>query len=358
MILRSPLHEEHLRLGAKMTPFGGWEMPLTYAGVLAEHTAVRDSAGLFDVSHLGKVVVTGSGAAEALDLLLPGRVKDLELGRAAYNLLLNQSAGIVDDLFVYRRPDDFLLVPNAANTAAALEAMRGMSGDTKIIDSSTAWALLALSGPNSPEILRRLLPDVASLKLHRIEEMTLRGIPLWVARTGYTGEYTVELFVPGESAAEVWRLLLEEGAREGIRPAGLGCRDTLRLEMGYPLHGHDITVETNPIEASLDWVIRWEKDGFVGREALERVRAEGPLRKLIGLVGHGREIPREGYPILADSKPVGAITSGNFSPTLRTGIALGYVPTPLSSPGTMLEVQVRNKRLRVEVVRPPFIKSG
>lgn len=386
MTLRSPLHDEHLRAGAKLTEFAGWEMPLKYAGVIAEHWAVRTRVGLFDVSHLGKLVVDGPGALEVLDGLLPGRVAGLEEWTAGYNLVLSEEGGIVDDIFVYRRPEMAIVVPNAANTTAVADRIRAAAGpqgasgpdssvtggaasggpDTsresratalRVNDARDRWAILALQGPQARDLAGHLLPEANDLRLHAFADMELEGVRCQVARTGYTGEYGFELFADPVDAPLIWRRLLAEGERYGVLPAGLGARDTLRLEMGYPLHGHDITLETNPLEASLGWVVDWDKPAYSGRERLEAVRLEGVRRRLVGLVAVGREIPREGYRITHQGRVVGQVTSGNFSPVLGRGIAMAYVLPEHAQPGSLLTVEVRGRDLSVEVVRPPLIRG-
>lgn len=342
----SPLHEEHKRLGAKLVDFAGWMMPLQYSGVVSEHLATRNEASLFDVSHLGKLVLPVD-ALESLDKILPGKVSTLGEWQAGYNLVLNERAGIVDDIFVYRRPDSILLVPNAANVSAVQQRLFSAE------DAWERWAILALQGPRSHEISEKLAPDLGRLGLHEFTDLEIGGSRVQAARTGYTGEFGFEFFVEWTQAPGFWNLLIEAGAK----PAGLGARDTLRLEMGYPLHGHEISEQTNPIEASLNWVIDWEKPEFEGRDVLQKVRERGPERKLVGLISTGREIPRADYPILHEERRVGEVTSGNFSPVLRKGIALGYVSAALAQPGTMLAVDVRGRRAEVEVRKPPFIKS-
>lgn len=351
MTLRSPLHQEHERLGAKLVDFAGWMMPLHYTGVVTEHLATRNEAALFDVSHLGKLILPAE-TVESLDQLLPGKVVGLGEWQAGYNLVLNERGGIVDDIFVYRRPDSILLVPNAANVSAVKSHLLE-DGGLATEDARERWAILALQGPQSHEIGERLAPDLSQLKLHEFTDTKIGGAQVQAARTGYTGEFGFEFFVEWDEAPNFWNLLIEAGAK----PAGLGARDTLRLEMGYPLHGHEITEETNPIEASLSWVVDWNKPKFQAREILQAIRDKGPERKLVGLLAHGKGIPRAGYAVLHDGEPVGEVTSGNFSPVLRKGIALAYVPAELAQPGTMLAVEVRGRRAEVEVRKPPFVKS-
>lgn len=329
-------------------------MPLVYRGVIAEHLAVRNQAGLFDVSHLGKLTVEGEDAIILVDRMLPGKVASLPEWRASYNLVLTESAGIVDDVFVYRRPDGLILVPNAANTDAVLEALKN-AGVAEAADARDRWAIIAIQGPASREIMKALAPAANELRMHAFGDYELDGIDVQVARTGYTGEFGFELFVASHSAPDLWRRILEMGEGRGLVPAGLGARDTLRLEMGFPLHGHEISVETNPIEAGLEWVIEWRKE-FATKPVLEKIQSEGPPRKLVGLSALGREIPRAHHPVLNGGRPIGEITSGNYSPVLKHGIALAYVETESALPGTMLAVDVRGKSLSVRVVELPFIK--
>lgn len=354
MSRRSALYEEHQRLGAKLTEFGGWEMPLVYEGTVSEHRAVRTHVGLFDVSHLGKIVVPLE-LEEALDRAMPGKVAALQDGGAGYNLVLGERGGILDDVFVYRRAEDFLVVPNAANFDTVFEFLTDRVGE--VVDARETWSILAVSGPRSREVIAALFgqrADLADLKLHRHITSGLRGSNIMVARTGYTGEVTFELFVPWDETNAVWSEMLS--SFDDVVPAGLGARDTLRLEMGYPLHGHDITAETDPIEAGLGWVIDWDKH-FPGRQALESVRGAGPARKLVGLLAHDKGIPREGCQVRSGGEPVGEVTSGNFSPTLGKGIALAYLQADRAEKGAKVEVDVRGRVLLMEVVKPPFIES-
>lgn len=357
----SPLHEEHIKAGAKLTDFAGWDMPLVYPeGTIVEHKTVRSAAGLFDVTHLGKVTVTGPGAEETLDRLLPGKVAKLPAGKAGYNVVLTPEGGVVDDIFVYKRDgsDNFMLVPNAANIDAVLEFLRSNSGSgIEIQDACERWAILALSGPKVREIVSALLPGAEEMKMHQFAERPLQGMEVTVARTGYTGEVTYEFFVEWNEAVEVWKLLLEAGKPYGIKPAGLGARDTLRLEMGYALHGHELSVDINPIEGGVGWLIDWDKD-FLGREVLAKIKDDGPTRKLVGLLAEPGRVPRMGHRVLLGDESVGEVTSGNYSPTLGTGIALALVSVEHSAPGTSLHIDVRGKKLPVEVVKPPFKKKS
>lgn len=356
----SPLHDEHIKAGAKMTDFAGWDMPLVYPeGTVAEHRTVRSAVGLFDVSHLGKLTVAGRGAEAMLDRLLPGKVAKLPTGKAGYNLVLTPEGGVVDDIFVYKRPgdDNFMLVPNAANTEAVMEFLIAHADPgVEIGDARQTWAILALSGPLARQIVGALLPEAEDMKMHTFAERPLQGMSVTVARTGYTGEVTYELFVEWDDAVDIWNLLLQAGGPHGIKPAGLGARDTLRLEMGYALHGHELSVDVNPLEGGVGWVIDWEKD-FFAKEVLARIKQEGVASKLVGLLAEPGRIPRAGHRVFWGDEPVGEVTSGNFSPTLGTGIALARVAVEHSAPGTDLQIDVRGRRLPVEVVRPPFKKS-
>lgn len=358
MTYRTPLEKEHLRAGARLTDFAGWMMPLVYEqGTIAEHKAVRTGIGLFDVTHLGKIVVEGPGAEEALDSLLPGKIAKLRNNRAAYNLVLTPEGGVVDDIFVYRTGDTgFLVVPNASNMDAVLSFIRkGCGSDVTVEDARERWAIIAVTGPRARETLMAHVEGLEAMKMHDFARLQLGGFDVLVARTGYTGEVTYEFLPTYADAPAVWTLLLELGASAGIAPAGLGARDTLRLEMGYPLHGHELSTQINPLEAGLGWVIDWDKE-FFGKPALEAIKANGVGRKLVGLLGTEGRIPRMGMPVLSEGSPVGEVTSGNFSPTVGAPISLAFVPPELSALGTALEIDVRGKPLPVTVVKPPFIR--
>ena len=352
---KTALLEEHRALGARLTDFGGWQMPLQYSGVIAEHTAVRTAAGVFDVSHLGKLRVKGPGAGDALQEALTADVIGLEPCRATYSLVLTEGGGCVDDVFVYRiASDEWLVVPNASNVAAVADAIRASGGEP--IDEWDRFTILALQGPTSMDIFARAFPNtpVDGLALHAWAEMDLGGEAGMVARTGYTGERGVELYVPVSVAASVWSRFLELGAT----PAGLGARDTLRLEMGYALYGHEITQEVNPLEAGLGWVLAWDTP-FRGREALEKIRADKPARKLFGVCCTDRGVPRQGYEVMGESGPLGTLTSGNFSPTLQTGIALALGPRDTApAPGERVTIVGRGREIQGVIVKPPFIEKG
>jgi aminomethyltransferase len=359
----SPLDPIHRRLRAKMGAFAGWEMPIEYAGTLSEHRAVRQAVAVFDLTHLGKVEVRGPGAHDALQHALGGDLDRLAApGAAQYTLCLTDEGTIVDDLIVYREADGYLLVPNAANwpkVAAAVRASADQTGAATEITPRPDVVVLAVQGPRAPELAGALFPaEAAALGYMRFAPVTYGGEPARLARTGYTGERGFEILVPAAVAARLWAELFDRGAPLGVVPAGLGARDTLRLEMGYPLHGNDISTATDPLEARLGWAVALGKPDFRGRRALLERKAAGPRRLLVGLDSTDRLIPRHGMAVLAGERPVGEVTSGTFSPTLRHGIALAYVERGLAEPGTELEIDVRGRRGAVRVTRPPFVSAS
>jgi aminomethyltransferase len=355
---RTPLYDRHREAGAKIVDFAGWEMPVQYAGVIEEHRAVRTAAGLFDVSHMGEVRVRGAGAQAFLQGLTPNNVGKLVPGRAHYSGLLTDRATYVDDILIYRlAADDFLVVVNASNAGRDFEwiAAHALNSgeDVEVIDESDRYALLALQGPKALETLAPLAsPDVSGLKYYGFAEGQVAGVPALISRTGYTGEDGFELYLPPEDAPEVWRRLVEAGAV----PAGLGARDTLRLEAAMALYGHEIDDTTTPFEAGLNWVVKLDKGEFLGRDALAAQKASGIPRKLVGFEVQGRGIARQGHPVVSESGIVGAVTSGTWSPTFEKALGLAYVPPEMAAPGTPLAIEVRGKALPAVVVETPFYK--
>jgi aminomethyltransferase len=345
-LLRTPLYERHVSLGARMVPFAGWEMPVQYEGVIPEHRAVREDAGVFDVSHMGEIDVEGPQARELLQSLLSNDLDRLEIGEAQYTLLTNEQGGIVDDLIVYRLEGGrYLLVVNASNRDADYQWIKDRERPgSDVRNASDRYALLAVQGPRS---LERLGLDEAPAFTFAMGEID--GIECMVNRTGYTGETGVELMAMSEDAEALWDAVLERGAT----PAGLGARDTLRLEVCYPLHGNDIGPETDAISAGLGWVCALDKD-FTGAEELRRIKAEGPARKLVAFVMQEPGVPRQGMPIAEG----GEVTSGSHSPMLDKGIGMGYVPAEHSEPGTTLTIDVRGRKRRAELVKKPIYKKG
>ncbi|MGE5553798.1 MAG: glycine cleavage system aminomethyltransferase GcvT [Betaproteobacteria bacterium] len=357
---RTPLHAEHQALGARFTPFGGWEMPVQYSGIVAEHTATREKAGLFDLSHMGEFFVTGPGAEAFLQRLTTNDLGRLAIGQAHYSMFLNPSGGVVDDIVVYRRAAGFMVVVNGANVAKdwAWIAAQGPGPGVKLRDATMETALLAVQGPKAAEIVTQVADQpLGEVYYYRFVEGKADGIPAIIARTGYTGEDGFELYVPAEEAPRLWRKLLAIGQPLGMVPVGLGGRDTLRLEMAYPLYGNDLTDATTPFEAGLNWVVKLEKGEFIGREALLQQQAEGVKRKLAGFVVEGG-VARHGYGLKAlDGTAVGEVTSGSFSPTLGQNIGLGYLGADLSVEGKEIGVEIRGKAVPARVVRTPFVPA-
>ena len=349
----SPLDAAHRALGAKLTEFGGWDMPLSYpAGTIAEHEACRRAAVVFDVSHLGTVRLTGADAHERLQRAFTNDLGRIGPGRAQYTHLLDPTdASVLDDIIVWWvAPERFDVMPNASNTARVREAL----GVGEEADVTATRAVLAVQGPEARERLATISPAIAAVPRFHVAEVDWSGVPLVVAGTGYTGEDGVEIAVPAERAGGLWLDL--EGA--GIEPAGLGARDTLRLEAGLPLHGHELGPGITPLQAGLGWVVRWDKGDFRGREALAAEKERGITRRLRGIATEGRRPPRSGQRVLIGGDPVGEVTSGNFSPVLGHGIALGFLPPDVEE-GAAVEVEVREgQTLAGTVVPTPFVKRG
>ncbi len=358
---RTPLFECHRQAGGKLVPFAGWEMPVQYSGVIEEHRAVRRAAGLFDVSHMGEIAVSGPGALRFLDWLTPNQVAKLVPGRIHYSGLLTEQGTYLDDVLVYRRGEsDFLLVVNAANRGQDLAwVQRHAPGDVTVEDVSDHFALLALQGPAAAAILAPLTDvDLGALRYYGFASGSVDGHLALVSRTGYTGEDGFELYVDPEAAPPLWRRLLSAGASHGLLPAGLGARDTLRLEAGMALYGHELDVATTPWEAGLDWVVKLDKGDFLGREALAGQRREGVPRRLVGFEVEGRGIAREGHAIHHAGSRVGQVTSGTWSPTFEKALGMAYVPSHLAAPGTMVEIDVRGRTVPARLAALPFYKRG
>ncbi|WP_460532893.1 glycine cleavage system aminomethyltransferase GcvT [Flindersiella endophytica] len=355
----SPVNEQHVALHAKFAEFGGWEMPLEYAGggVLKEHAAVRTSVGVFDVSHLGKARVAGSGAAAYVDATLTNSLAKIEPGKAQYTLCCDDaSGGIVDDLIVYYKSDDeMFLVPNAANTAEVVRRLAESAPEgVEVTNQHDDYAIFAVQGPRSDEVLTAVGLPVGHSYMSFVES-AWNDSPLTVCRTGYTGEHGYELVVPVAGAASLWDALLAAGEAYDIRPCGLGARDTLRTEMGYPLHGQDISLDVTPVEGRIGWAVGWKKPAFWGRDVLVAEREAGPKRRLTGLEAVGRGIPRPGMQVLDEAgSPVGLVTSGTFSPTRRVGVGLALLDAGVAE-GSTLTVDVRGRQEQFTVKKPPFV---
>jgi aminomethyltransferase len=361
---RTPLYEAHRALGAKLVPFAGWEMPVQYTGIMDEHKTVRTAVGLFDVSHMGEVVLRGPGAAAATQRIVTNAVGKLVDGAAMYTVMCYEHGGIVDDCIVYRRAaDDYLIVVNASNIDKDVAWIRDNVGKMcDVADESDAWGLIAVQGPKAPALVSRLAGrDLAGeVRSFHFAAAKIAGVDVVTARTGYTGEDGFEVFVPAAGARTVWDALLDAGRGEGVKPIGLGARDTLRLEARLCLYGNDIDQTTTPLEAGLGWVVKLDAGDFVGKPALVAQKAAGVKRKLVGFVVKGRGIARHDYPILESEggAPIGKVTSGTTGPTVGVAIGMGYVPSEKAEPGTELVVDCRGKPAPIEIVKGPFYKRS
>ncbi len=358
---KTPLYDCHLEAEARMVEFAGWRMPVQYAGVIDEHRAVRGAAGLFDVSHMGEIRVAGPGAEAALQRLTPNNVARLRPGRIHYSALLTERGTYIDDLLVYRLADEeFLLVVNAANAARDLEWVRAHGDDGAVVeDVSRRYALLALQGPRAEEILAGLAEtDLSEIGYYGFDRAAVAGRPALVSRTGYTGEDGFELYVEPAAAPDLWRRLLAAGRPAGLVPAGLGARDTLRLEAAMALYGHELDDSTTPLQAALEWTVKWKKGDFIGREALLAEREAGPGRRLTGFEITGRGIARQGSGVLVDGAPAGVVTSGTWSPTFEKAIGMAYLGPEHAAPGREIELEVRGRKLSGRTVELPFYRRG
>ncbi|WP_072802656.1 glycine cleavage system aminomethyltransferase GcvT [Rhodococcoides yunnanense] len=356
-LVHGPVHAVHVELGATFAPFGGWEMPVSYTGVVAEHKAVRSTVGLFDVSHLGKASVSGPGAAEFVNSALTGDLRRVGPGKAQYTLCCTESGGVVDDLIAYFvGPDEVFLIPNAANTADVVEALASRAPDgITVVDQHRQFGVLAVQGPESRAIVERLgLP--VDMEYMAFEDAVWGDVPVRVCRTGYTGEHGYELIPAWADAERLFRALVDLVKAAGGEIAGLGARDTLRTEMGYPLHGHELSLDISPLEARCGWAIGWKKDAFWGKDALVAEKEQGPARVLRGIKALDRGVLRQGMTVRSEGAPIGVTTSGTFSPTLGIGIALALLDTSANlAPGDVVDLDVRGRTLRCEITAPPFV---
>jgi glycine cleavage system T protein (aminomethyltransferase) len=357
-LLHGPLEDRHRELGASFAEFGGWLMPVSYAGTVSEHTATRTTVGLFDVSHLGKALVRGPGAAEFVNSALTNDLNRIEPGKAQYTLCCNESGGVIDDLIAYYvGPDEIFLVPNAANTAAVVAALQKVApAGLTITDQHRSYAVLAVQGPRAADVLTELgLPT--DMDYMGYADAMFAQVPVRVCRSGYTGEHGYELLPPWDSAGALFDALLAAVTAADGQLAGLGARDTLRTEMGYPLHGHELSPDISPLQARCGWAIGWKKDAFFGRDALLAEKQAGPRRLLRGLRAVGRGVLRPELTVLDGDSKVGITTSGTFSPTLKTGIALALIDSDAGiEDGQSVTVDVRGRAVECEVVRPPFVE--
>jgi aminomethyltransferase len=358
----TPLHEEHVALGGKMVAFAGYHMPVQYpTGIRAEHQAVREAAGLFDVSHMGEFMVRGPEALELVQRLSVNDAAKLEVGQAQYSAMCLETGGIIDDLIVYRFEDHYMLVVNASNAVKDLAWILGQAEafDVEVEDRSADTALIAVQGPAAREILRPLCDiDVDGVAYYRFVEGEVAGAPAVISGTGYTGEDGFELYIPAEDAVNVWRAILDAGSASGLICAGLGARDSLRLEMGYALYGNDLDDEHTPLESGLGWITKLDKGDFLGRDALKAQKEEGVERRLVGLRLEEKGFPRPGYKVVADGEEVGVLTSGTVSPSLGEGVAMGFVGAAHAAVGTSLQIDIRGRPVAAVVQRLPFYTHG
>ena len=359
---RTPLFDEHVRLGGKMVEFAGWEMPVQYAGVIAEHANVRERVGLFDVSHMGEIWVSGPQAEAALEYLTCNRVSGLYDGKAQYSAILNDEGGVIDDIIIYRfNKELFLLCVNASNADKDFEWLKSRNPtDVRITNASAEYGQIAVQGPRALELLAPLVKggDLGSLKPFHFVESELLGSKVIIARTGYTGEDGVEIFVKSDRTADLWRLLLEHGASYGVMPCGLGARDSLRLEAAYPLHGHELSEDVPALESGLGWIIKFDKGDFIGRAALEKIKASGPARKLVGLVLDEPGIARQGDTLQVNGAEVGVVTSGTKTPTVNKALGMAFIASELAKPDTQVSVVVRGRPIAGHLISLPFYKRS
>jgi aminomethyltransferase len=357
---KTALYDEHQNLGAKMIDFGGWQMPVQYSSIIEEHKAVRNKAGLFDVSHMGEILITGKNSLSLVQRLMTNDVSKLTKGEVLYTPMCYEDGGIVDDLLVYRTEvDEYLLVVNASNTTKDLRWVKKnaeLFEEVKVQDKSDYYSLIALQGPISREIIQPLVEkDISDLKYYNFMETEIAGVKAIVSRTGYTGELGYEIYLEDDDAVTAWNALMEEGSDKGLKPAGLGARDTLRLEKALCLYGNDIDETTNPLEAGLSWTVKFDKDDFNGKDELEEVKENGVQRKLVGFIMEERGIPRHGYDIKIDNEVVGEVTSGSYSPTLDENIGLAYIDKDKASEDTELDICIRKREVKAKVIKTPFI---
>ncbi|MFC1484089.1 glycine cleavage system aminomethyltransferase GcvT [Candidatus Neomarinimicrobiota bacterium] len=356
---RTPIFEQHKIMGARMAPFGGFEMPVQYSGINAEHAAVRENIGIFDVSHMGEFIIKGQDALPFLQDVTINDVSMLEPGQAQYSAMCLSDGGIIDDLLLYRHPEHYLMVVNAANIEKDFKWLQSnIKGNVSLDNLSETTGLIAVQGPRSRDMLSNLLGiDLSGMAYYHFVTCELFGKDVMISRTGYTGELGFEIYSDPEISRRLWEEIFTKGAVFQPVPVGLGARDTLRLEMKYCLYGSDLTSETNPIEAGLGWITKLEKGPFIGSRAIARVKEDKPKRRLISFTMGGRAIPRPGYSITADDQRVGEVTSGTQSPTLKKGIGLGYVASEFSKSGNIINVDIRGKIVEAMIIKPPFVKE-
>lgn len=357
---RTPFFSIHQKYGAKIVPFGGFEMPVQYAGIMEEHKTVRNSVGVFDVSHMGEFFAKGANALSFLQKITVNDVSKLQPGKAQYSAMCYNDGGIVDDLLIYMRAEnDYMIVVNASNIDKDFAWMKQhCPADVKFENKSDEVALLAIQGPKSLDTLKKLTSvNLSAIEYYHFVQGKLAGIDMTISRTGYTGELGFEIYFDASHAEKIWNAIFEAGKEFGITPIGLGARDTLRLEMGYCLYGNDIDQTTNPLEAGLGWITKLQKNDFIAKNVLDKVKANGIKRKLVGMTLKEKAVPRHGYPIVVNGTNVGTVTSGTFAPSLEKGIAMGYVSTNYAAMGSTVTIDIRGKLMDATVVALPFLKK-
>jgi len=358
---KTPFYDIHVKLGAKIVEFAGYYMPIQYRSITGEHKRVRETVGLFDLSHMGEFRVRGEGAWQFIQRAITNDITHLEIGQVMYTCMCYPDGGIVDDLLVYNLGDDYMLVVNASNIDKDFAHLQSLikSDDVELVNLSDQTALLAIQGPDAQKVLAKMTDyDLESIPFYWSAAGNVAGVEMIFSRTGYTGEDGFELYLPPEHAEKVWDATAEASKEFDGEPVGLGARDSLRLEMKYALYGNDIDQTTNPIEAGLGWTVKLEKPDFVGKEALERIKAGGPTRRLVGFELKEKGIPRQHYPIACGGNRVGEVASGIFSPMLEKGIGTGYVNRPHDKIGNEIGIEIRGKIIPAEIVKPPFYKNG
>lgn len=358
-LIRTPFCDFHIKAGAKMVPFAGYYMPVQYRGITAEHQAVRENVGLFDLSHMGEFEVSGTDALAFLQRMTTNNVASLEPGKIQYSCMTYPDGGIVDDLLLYRTADGYFLVVNASNISKDFEWLQShLEGDVTLVNRSSDLGLLAIQGPSAVQVMKKLTDyDLDGMGYYTFTTAPVAGVELMFSRTGYTGEDGFELYIPNKDCSAVWKAVTRAGEDIGMELIGLGARDTLRLEMKMALYGNDIDHTTSPVEAGLSWIVDFDKD-FVGKDPLVLQKQQKPTRRLVCLELEGRAFPRHGYDIYVNGEVRGQVTSGTYSPTLQKPIALGYVPRGHSKSGSVVDVAIRDKRFPATVVKPPFYKNA
>ena len=362
MAKQTPLHSEHVKLGAKMVEFAGWDMPVQYTSIKDEHLAVRNAAGLFDVSHMGEIEISGPDALALVQHLSTNDASNMIDGKALYSLMLNERGTVIDDVIIYRFTQErFIIVVNASNVDKDFAWMKKhANSNVTVTNRSDDYALIAFQGPKAPEILQTLTDvDLPSIKRYHFASGAVTGInDVILARTGYTGEDGFEIFCTPADAPKLWSALRDAGKTHGVKPTGLAARDTLRIEMKFSLYGHEISEETNPYEAGLGWVVKMgEENGFYGKDVLAEIKKRGITRRLVGFTMIDRAIPRQGYSIIKDGEAVGEVTSGTMSPSMDIPIGIGFVPPDMRAMGTRFHIDIRGKLKEAEVIETPFYKK-